>query len=139
MKVYSGHDRPPWKSTLLNDGAEFKIGELNVKCIGTPCHTRGHLCYYVTAPTGEPPIAFTGDTLLVAGCGVFMEGTADDMYRALIEKLAKLPDETRIYCTHEYGLSHLKFAAEVEPNNQAIKKKLAWAEVRFCEVLFSFH
>lgn len=128
MKVYSGHDRLPWKTTLLKHDDEFKIGRLNVKVIGTPCHTRGHVCFYITAPTGEPPIAFTGDTLLVGGCGVFLEGTPDEMYRALYDKIAKLPDETIVYCTHDYGLMHLKFAAEVEPDNKAISDKLAWVE-----------
>ncbi|KAM5126765.1 hydroxyacylglutathione hydrolase, mitochondrial-like, partial [Mantella aurantiaca] len=68
------------------------------------------------------------DTLFVAGCGKFFEGTAEEMYKALIEILGNLPPETRVYCGHEYTINNLKFARHVEPNNEQIKQKLSWAK-----------
>lgn len=70
---------------------------------------------------------FTGDTLFSAGCGRFFEGTAEEMYAALIEKLGKLPDNTRVFCGHEYTIQNLKFAEHVEPENSDIKQKKQWA------------
>ncbi|XP_042370820.1 hydroxyacylglutathione hydrolase, mitochondrial-like [Plectropomus leopardus] len=69
-----------------------------------------------------------GDTLFMSGCGKFFEGTAEQMYKALIEILGRLPPETRVYCGHEYTVSNLKFARHVEPDNEVIQKKLAWAK-----------
>uniref|UniRef100_A0A671MPK7 Hydroxyacylglutathione hydrolase n=1 Tax=Sinocyclocheilus anshuiensis TaxID=1608454 RepID=A0A671MPK7_9TELE len=110
----------------------FQVGSLNVKCLSTPCHTSGHICYFVTKENStEPPAVFTGNTLFVAGCGKFFEGTADEMYKALIEVLGRLPPETRVYCGHEYTINNLKFAWHVEPNNEAIQKKLTWAKEKY--------
>ncbi|XP_036134467.1 hydroxyacylglutathione hydrolase, mitochondrial isoform X4 [Molossus molossus] len=118
------------------------VGSLNVKCLSTPCHTSGHICYFVSKPgSSEPPAVFTalllhgcplsGDTLFVAGCGKFYEGTADEMYKALIEVLGRLPPDTRVYCGHEYTINNLKFARHVEPSNTAIQEKLAWAKEKY--------
>ncbi|XP_034526524.1 hydroxyacylglutathione hydrolase, mitochondrial isoform X2 [Ailuropoda melanoleuca] len=110
----------------------LKVGSLSVKCLSTPCHTSGHICYFVTKPgSSEPPAVFTGDTLFVAGCGKFYEGTADEMYRALIEILGRLPPDTRVYCGHEYTINNLKFARHVEPSNAAVQEKLAWAKEKY--------
>ncbi|XP_004706201.1 hydroxyacylglutathione hydrolase, mitochondrial [Echinops telfairi] len=73
-------------------------------------------------------LCLAGDTLFVAGCGKFYEGTADEMYRALLEVLGRLPPDTRVYCGHEYTVNNLKFARHVEPHNPAIHEKLAWAK-----------
>uniref|UniRef100_A0A4W3JSQ3 Hydroxyacylglutathione hydrolase, mitochondrial n=1 Tax=Callorhinchus milii TaxID=7868 RepID=A0A4W3JSQ3_CALMI len=108
------------------------VGCLKVKCLFTPCHTSGHVCYYVTEEnSNEPPAVFTGDTLFVGGCGKFFEGSGEEMYRALIDILGTLPPETRVYCGHEYTINNLKFALTVEPDNEAIKQKLAWAKERY--------
>ncbi|XP_064479008.1 hydroxyacylglutathione hydrolase, mitochondrial-like isoform X2 [Ornithodoros turicata] len=126
LKVLGGDNRVPRINVHVQDGQEFSIGQMKVKCLLTPCHTSGHVCYFF--PEAEPPAVFTGDTLFIAGCGKFFEGTADQMYRALVEKLATLPDSTRVYCGHEYTVNNLKYAAKVEPNNEAIAAKMAWAE-----------
>lgn len=68
----------------------------------------------------------TGDTLFLAGCGRFFEGTPEQMYGAM-SILGSLPDNTKVYCGHEYTVQNLKFAAHVEPKNELIKKKLDWA------------
>ncbi|XP_061741187.1 hydroxyacylglutathione hydrolase, mitochondrial isoform X1 [Nerophis ophidion] len=129
LKVYGGDDRVDALTKKVTHSHNFKVGSLNVKCLFTPCHTTGHICYYVTKDnSSEPPAVFTGDTLFVAGCGKFFEGTAEQMYKALIEILGRLPGETRVYCGHEYTVSNLKFARHVEPDNEVIQKKLAWAK-----------
>lgn len=73
-------------------------------------------------------ILFAGDTLFVAGCGRFFEGTAEQMYSALIDKLGSLPDNTQVYCGHEYTQQNLKFAQHVERDNPDILNRIEWAK-----------
>ncbi|XP_016063553.1 PREDICTED: hydroxyacylglutathione hydrolase, mitochondrial isoform X1 [Miniopterus natalensis] len=130
LKVYGGDDRIGALTHKVTHLSTLQVGSLNVKCLSTPCHTSGHICYFVSKPgSSEPPAVFTGDTLFVAGCGKFFEGTADEMYKALIEVLGRLPPDTRVYCGHEYTINNLKFARHVEPSNPAIQEKLAWAKI----------
>jgi len=70
---------------------------------------------------------FTGDTLFISGCGRFFEGTAKQMYHALIEVVASMPPDTQVFCGHEYTVKNLQFALTVDPNNKAVKDKLEWA------------
>ncbi|GAB6021426.1 hypothetical protein CHUAL_004035 [Chamberlinius hualienensis] len=129
LKFYGGDDRIGALTNKVNHGDEFKIGNLNVKCLFTPCHTSGHICYYVTSQNeSESPAVFTGDTLFIGGCGKFFEGSPIQMYKALVEILGNLPLKTRVYCGHEYTVSNLKFAKTVEPDNKSILDKLSWAE-----------
>ncbi|KAF7655591.1 hypothetical protein LDENG_00053940 [Lucifuga dentata] len=129
LKVCGGDDRVDALTKKVSHSHSFKLGSLNVKCLSTPCHTTGHICYYVTQENStEPPAVFTGDTMFIAGCGKFFEGTAEQMYKALIEVLGRLPPETRVYCGHEYTINNLKFARHVEPDSDVIHKKLAWAK-----------
>ncbi|KAM9210530.1 hydroxyacylglutathione hydrolase, mitochondrial isoform 3-T7 [Dugong dugon] len=131
LKVYGGDDRIGALTNKVTHLSTLQVGSLNIKCLSTPCHTSGHICYFVSKPgSSEPPAVFTGDTLFVAGCGKFYEGTADEMYKALIEVLGRLPPDTKVYCGHEYTINNLKFARHVEPHNAAIQEKLAWAKVR---------
>jgi len=85
--------------------------------IATPGHTKDHEAYYGNG------MLFSGDALFAAGCGRVFEGTAQEMYNSLI-KLAALPDDTSIYCAHEYTLDNLKFAQTVEPNNHVIAERI---------------
>lgn len=92
LKVYGGDDRIGALTHKVTHLSTLQVGSLSVKCLSTPCHTSGHICYLVSKPgSAEPPAVFTGDTLFVAGCGKFYEGTADEMYRALLEVLGRLP------------------------------------------------
>ncbi|HEX7045537.1 MAG TPA: hydroxyacylglutathione hydrolase [Burkholderiales bacterium] len=75
-----------------------------------PGHTRGHIAYFGHG------LLFCGDTLFSAGCGRLFEGTAEQMHRSL-SRLAALPEDTAVYCGHEYTASNLRFALAVEPNN----------------------
>lgn len=101
---------------------------MDVKCLFTPCHTTGHICYYVTSSNEAiTPCVFTGDTLFISGCGRFFEGNAEQMHHALIDILSKLPEKTQVYCGHEYSVSNLKFSLHVEPDNEVTIEKLKWA------------
>ncbi|XP_044308503.1 hydroxyacylglutathione hydrolase, mitochondrial-like [Varanus komodoensis] len=132
LQVYGGDSRVGALTQKVSHLMSFQVGSLNVKCLATPCHTSGHICYFVTKPnSSEPPAVFTGDTLFVAGCGKFFEGTPEEMYRALIEILGRLPPETKVYCGHEYTINNLKFARHVEPNSSAIQQKLAWSKAKY--------
>lgn len=126
LQVYGGDDRIGALTDKVTQGDTFKIGSLQVDCLFTPCHTSGHICFYVTGPNGEKAV-FTGDTLFLGGCGRFFEGTGDQMYTALIDKLGALPDETQVFCGHEYTIQNLKYGLHVEPKNEDIKRKIAWA------------
>ncbi|KAI9981469.1 hypothetical protein PInf_009221 [Phytophthora infestans] len=106
----------------VTNGDVVKLGDLDVNVYFTPCHTRDHVLYHCQ------DALFTGDTLFIAGCGRFFSGNAAEMHHALNEVVAKLPEDTKIYCGHEYTTSNLRFAAHVEPENEVVQKKLAWAE-----------
>lgn len=82
------------------------------KTISVPGHTLDHVAFY----NEEEEILFSGDTLFLAGCGRLFEGTPEQMYHSL-QKLATLPDNTRIFCTHEYSQANLSFALAVEPDS----------------------
>lgn len=97
----------------VGDGDKFSIGSLTVTVIHTPCHTKGHVVYFVEGNEGKP-ILFAGDTLFVGGCGRFFEGTAKDMLINM-NKLAQLPPCTTVFCAHEYTVGNLKFLSSVDP------------------------
>ena len=99
------------KVTLNNSAMTFRVIEV-------PGHTSGHIAYYT------PGMLFCGDTIFAGGCGRLFEGTPQQMYHSL-ETLSALPDETRIYCAHEYTLANLNFALRVEPDNTDLQKRLA--------------
>jgi hydroxyacylglutathione hydrolase len=116
---YSGDsERIPGITAPLDDGGTFELGELRGSVIFIPAHTRGHLAYYLE----DEQAVFTGDTLFAGGCGRLFEGDAAQM-KASLERLARLPDETRVYFGHEYTQSNLEFAATLEPNNSDLAKR----------------
>jgi len=126
LHVIGGDSRIDGVTRMVKHGDELKVGGLNVKCFFTPCHTTGHICYYVTH--GEERVVFTGDTLFLGGCGRFFEGTAEQMHEALVNILGVLPPDTKVFCGHEYSLQNLGFAAHVEPDNQYTKGKISWCK-----------
>lgn len=97
----------------LLGGETIRILDQPVRVLAVPGHTLGHLAYYA------PGALFCGDTLFGAGCGRLFEGTPAQMSESL-GRIAELPDETRIYCAHEYTEANLRFALAVEPNNPAL-------------------
>jgi hydroxyacylglutathione hydrolase len=108
----------------LTQKPEFlQLGRYQFNILNTPGHTRTHVCYF------EPDQRwlFCGDTLFSAGCGRVFDGNMHDLYASL-QQLKQLPNDTRIYCAHEYTRQNLKFARTVEPHNQAIQTHLDYLE-----------
>lgn len=93
----------------------------DLEVMEVPGHTAGHVAYL------GPDFAFVGDTLFAGGCGRVFEGTPEQMYASLM-RLAELPSETLVYCAHEYTISNLRFAREVEPYNEDLSARLEDAE-----------
>ncbi|MBX3188735.1 MAG: hydroxyacylglutathione hydrolase [Labilithrix sp.] len=116
----SDKGRIPRQTHFLEEGDTFTIGSLLVRAIHIPGHTTGAVAYVVTREPHDP-VVFTGDTLFLAGCGRLFEGDPPMMHASL-SKLAKLDPRTRVYCGHEYTESNLRFAAHVEPSNQAVAR-----------------
>ncbi len=106
------------------DGEIRSVGNLRIRAIGTPGHTRGSVCYYVEPGGNGAGVLFTGDTMFVAGCGRIFECSAGTMYQSL-QKLAQLPEETLVYPGHDYTREDYEFALKVEPANDAVKDALA--------------
>jgi hydroxyacylglutathione hydrolase len=109
----------PMREIALSGGDHVRLETLGLefRVIDCPGHTAGHIAYL-----GHGAL-FCGDTLFSAGCGRLFEGTPGQM-SASLDKLAALPDDTRVFCTHEYTLSNLRFAATVEPDNRDIAEYL---------------
>lgn len=113
---------------VAND--ELEVLGRNLRVLSVPGHTLDHIAYYMTpgtkasfSPAEEHPALFCGDTLFAGGCGRLFEGTAEMMYTSL-RQIEALPENTRIYCAHEYTLSNLAFAQQVEPDNQALAERV---------------
>lgn len=104
---------------VVDDGAQLKVPELDVQFVvmSVPGHTQDHLAYY-----GEG-VLFCGDTLFACGCGRLFEGSALQM-QASLARLAALPDETLVCCTHEYTLANQRFALAAEPGNAVLQQRV---------------
>ena len=113
----------PGRDVALTEGDEVRIGRHAGRVIEVPGHTSGHIALLFD----EDRVAFVGDTLFAMGCGRLFEGTPAQMYRSL-QRLAALPEDTRLYCAHEYTLANARFAAHAEPANPAIAKRLSEVE-----------
>lgn len=105
-------DKIAVKDEVVQDGAEVRIGDTALQVIGVPGHTLGHIAYYAA----EARLAFVGDALFSLGCGRMFEGTPD-VFWASILKLRGLPEETMMFCAHEYTRANADFALSVDPNN----------------------
>jgi len=126
LKVYGhkrDHDRTPGITNLVDENDTVRIGQLSGRFLFIPCHTSGHVALYFP----QEKAVFTGDTLFIAGCGRLFEGTAADMHNNMV-KLTSLPDDTRVYCGHEYTVKNLQFALMLEPSNAKAQAKLQWAQ-----------
>ncbi len=101
----------------VRGGDEVMLGQTRFEVIETGGHTLGHIAYFDPADR----IAFVGDTLFALGCGRLFEGTAEQMWNSL-QRLAALPDETTVYCAHEYTASNARFALSVD-DDPALKAR----------------
>ena len=110
----------PCVSHMLGDGDVIEIQELKIKLsvIDIPGHTLGHIAYLGAGGV------FCGDTLFGCGCGRLFEGTAAQLFHSL-QRLANLPDETKMYCGHEYTEANIRFAQVCEPDNARLKQRQA--------------
>jgi hydroxyacylglutathione hydrolase len=108
-------DLIPGIDRAVGEGDIVELGAACARVIDVPGHTRGHIAYSFD----EEHIAFVGDTLFALGCGRLFEGTAQQMWTSL-GKLMELPDDTVVYCAHEYTQSNARFALSVEPDNVAL-------------------
>lgn len=112
--------RTPAFTHGIEDGDRIEVGNLSAQVLHVPAHTLGHVAYFFA----DTPALFCGDTMFVAGCGRLFEGTHEMMFEALHQKFAKLPDETEIYCGHEYTEKNLQFAVQCEPDNHDFRTQL---------------
>jgi hydroxyacylglutathione hydrolase len=121
VPVYGPRHEPiPTLTHPVSEGDTVTIPELGASfsVLDIPGHTRAHIAYYGAGSL------FCGDTLFACGCGRVFEGTPQQMYASL-EKLRALPDETKVYCGHEYTLANIGFAKGVEPGNTALSAREA--------------
>ncbi|CEM12845.1 unnamed protein product [Vitrella brassicaformis CCMP3155] len=127
--ISTAYEDIPAVTKTMKDGDTHQMGSLTIKALHTPCHTRGHILFYVTKrDSNETPILFTGDTLFVCGCGRFFEGEASEMFRALKGVIGSLPPETKLYCGHEYTRNNVKFALSVDPANASLQSLAQWVD-----------
>mgnify|MGYP000916816309 CR=1 FL=1 len=99
----------------VGEGDQVRIGDHVATVMEVPAHTAGHIAYHLA----DDGIIFVGDTLFAMGCGRLFEGTADQMFANMV-RFASLPDDTTVYCAHEYTQGNGRFALTVEPDNQAL-------------------
>jgi hydroxyacylglutathione hydrolase len=112
--------RIPLVDVTVRENDKVKVGALEARVFETPGHTAGHISYFFPADK----VAFVGDTLFSIGCGRVIEGTPEMMWQSLL-KLRGLPEDTRIYCGHEYTKANIRFAKTIEPGNAALNARAA--------------
>jgi hydroxyacylglutathione hydrolase len=111
-------ERIPGIDVRVNDGDTYMFGKAPARVYAVPGHTSGHIAYYFA----ESRALFCGDTIFALGCGRLFEGTPQQMWKSL-STLRALPDDTRVYCAHEYTQSNARFALTIEADNQALKAR----------------
>lgn len=112
--------RIPGIDVPVGEGDVVELGAHRATIYDTPGHTRGHIVYHFAAARA----AFVGDTLFSLGCGRLFEGTPLEMWNSL-QKILRWPDDTRLYCAHEYTANNARFALTVEPHNRALCERSA--------------
>ncbi len=116
-------DKIPAIDEQLAEGDSVSVGEATARVFETPGHTAGHMSLYFE----DSKALFCADTLFALGCGRLFEGTPAQMWDSL-SKFSDLPDDTRVYCGHEYTLSNAQFAVTVDPENEELEQRLAQIE-----------
>lgn len=117
--------RLPGLDRGVGDGDEVTVGTLTGRVLTVPGHTSGHVAYHFAGARA----LFCGDTLFALGCGRLFEGTPATMWASL-KRLRDLDDDTRVYCAHEYTLNNAHFATEIDPDNDALRRRLGEIEAR---------
>ena len=116
-------ERIPTLDRAVAEGDAVSLGDYEARVLEVPAHTAGHIAYHIP----EACLIFVGDTLFAMGCGRLFEGTAAQMHHNM-QRLAKLPPDTLVYCAHEYTLSNGRFAVTVEPDNRALAERMEAVE-----------
>jgi hydroxyacylglutathione hydrolase len=114
----------PQVTKAVTENEQLTLLGNTCRVIEVPGHTLDHIAYFIELADHNGPALFCGDTVFVAGCGRMFEGDAETMHGS-ISKLAALPDNTRLYCAHEYTEANIRFARAVEPDNQQIAEREA--------------
>lgn len=109
----------PGLDVPLSHGESIRLGDFDVEIIDVGGHTNGHIAYYIPSLNK----VFVGDALFSLGCGKMFEGTPKQFWSSLL-RLRSLPDETTVYCAHEYTASNARFAKSVEPGNQELMDRV---------------
>jgi hydroxyacylglutathione hydrolase len=109
---------------VVTDGDMLTFGRTNVQVIAAPGHTRTGVCYHAISSPDHPGVVYTGDTLFIGGCGRLLECDARTMWQSL-QRLAALPEQTWVYCGHEYTLENYEFALSIEPGNETVARRIA--------------
>ena len=104
---------------VVAEGDRLSVGSLEAVVWAIPAHTAGHIAYHFE----QAGLIFVGDTLFAMGCGRLFEGTAEQMF-ANLQRLGSLPEQTQVYCGHEYTLANARFALTVEPGNEALAERM---------------
>jgi hydroxyacylglutathione hydrolase len=115
--------RIPFQTQGVGDGERLALLDLAITVLGVPGHTSTHLAYHLPAQAGLTGELFCGDTLFAGGCGRLFEGTPTQM-RASLQRLAALPEHTRVWCAHEYTEANLRWAAARCPQDPLIAARL---------------
>ena len=118
-----GAESIPGRDVALGEGDTIRLGDHVGRVIAVPGHTLGHIALIFD----DDGVAFVGDTMFAMGCGRLFEGTPQQMFDSL-SRIASLPEDTRLYCAHEYTLSNACFASHAEPANTAIAERLEQVE-----------
>ncbi len=112
----------------VSGGQQIALDKLSIAVIATPGHTQSSVCYFMPIQPCNPiPRVWTGDTLFVGGCGRIFECDPTTMYRSL-HSLAALPDETEVYCGHEYSIENFRFASALCPDQIVYRDRLKEVE-----------
>lgn len=108
--------RIPGLDVALSEGDTYSVGNATAEVFFTPGHTRGHISFWFK----DADVLFSGDTLFALGCGRLFEGDARQMWDSL-QKLRRLPDSVKVYCGHEYTMTNVRCATDIEPDNQELQ------------------
>jgi hydroxyacylglutathione hydrolase len=121
-------DKIPGVDEVVRESDTVRIGNFSANVIETPGHTLGHVAYWFQTEN----LAFVGDTLFSIGCGRVIEGTPEQMWQSLC-KLRDLPDDTRIYCGHEYTKANIKFALTIDRDNPVLQARAMQVQQQISE------
>ena len=153
LQIISGiHEKVASQTIFLSNKDIFNLGLTSIQLLDTPCHTIGHVAFYISSSSSSSSsspshpthsnnnnnnncnVLFSGDTLFLGGCGRFFEGNGEIMLSTL-KVIKSLPLSTKIYCGHEYSLHNLSFCLLVEPENEILLNKYNWVVKQRQELL----